>query len=129
MKSRFTKVGDIEYISLTNLARYADPDEPRFPIQYWMRGKDVIAYLGLWETINNNLFNRVEFDTVKADLLHLVILNNLEISNSEFIKLGLKQSERLIRLNESARKQIETLKNSKSIEELKLLENKTYILN
>lgn len=33
-----------------------------------------------------------------TDLLHLVILNNLENSNVEFIKLGISQSERLIKL-------------------------------
>ena len=56
-----------EYISLTDLARYADNEEPRFPILNWMRNKDVISFLGLWETIHNNDFNRVEFDTVKNE--------------------------------------------------------------
>lgn len=37
-----------EYISLTDLARYADSEEPRLPIRDWMRSKEVISYLGLW---------------------------------------------------------------------------------
>lgn len=37
-----------EYISLTDQSRYADEDDPRFPIQNWMRNKDVILYLDLW---------------------------------------------------------------------------------
>lgn len=41
------------FISLTDLARYADEDDPRYPIQNWMRNKDVISYLGLWESIHN----------------------------------------------------------------------------
>ena len=41
------RVGNIDYISLTDLARYANPEEPKIPIQTWMRNKDVIAYLGL----------------------------------------------------------------------------------
>ena len=45
-----------------------------------------------------------------TDLLHLVILNNLENTNAEFIKLGMQQSERLISLNNSARNQMEILK-------------------
>ena len=45
-----------------------------------------------------------------TDLLHLVILNNLENTNAKFIKLGVSQSERLINLNDSARNQIEILK-------------------
>jgi len=40
-------------------------------------------------------------------LLHLVILNILENTNEEFIKLGMSQSERLISLNNSARNQME----------------------
>ena len=47
-----------------------------------------------------------------TDLLHLVILNNLENSNAEFIKLGINQRERLVKLNESARNQMEVLKNN-----------------
>lgn len=56
-----------EYISLTDIARYVDAAEPRYPIQNWMRVKNVIAYLGLWESINNEKFKRVEFDTFKNE--------------------------------------------------------------
>ena len=47
-KINVMRIGNKEYISLTDLARYADEDDPRYPIQNWMRNKDVIAYLGLW---------------------------------------------------------------------------------
>ena len=57
-----------------------------------------------------------------TDLLHLVILNNLENSNAEFIKLGISQSDRLIRLNESARNQMRLFKNNKNIKELEVLQ-------
>lgn len=46
-KINVMRVGSSDYISLTDLARYADEDDPRFPIQNWLRNKDVIAYLGL----------------------------------------------------------------------------------
>ena len=59
-----------------------------------------------------------------TDLLHLVILNNLENTNAEFIKLGMSQSERLISLNNSARNQMEVLKNNKGIKELELLQER-----
>ena len=59
-----------------------------------------------------------------TDLIHLIILNNLENSNTEFIKLGMSQSERLIRLNESARNQMEILKDNKKVKELELLQQK-----
>ena len=60
-------INNEEYISLTDLARYADDEDPRLPIQNWMRNKDVILYLGLWEKINNKNFKRVEFDTFKNE--------------------------------------------------------------
>lgn len=47
------RINNKDYISLTDLARYADEDEPRLPIRDWMRNKEVISYLGLWESINN----------------------------------------------------------------------------
>lgn len=60
-------INNKEYISLTDLARYADEKEPRLPIQNWMRNKDVILYLGLWESINNEKFKGVEFDAFKNE--------------------------------------------------------------
>ena len=52
------------------------------------------------------------------DLIHLVILNNLENSNAEFIKLGMSQRERLIKLNESARSQMQILINNNILPKL-----------
>ena len=48
-KIKVITIDNKEFISLTDLARYANPEEPKIPIQTWMRNKDVIAYLGLWE--------------------------------------------------------------------------------
>ena len=64
-----------------------------------------------------------------TDLLHLVILNNLENTNAEFIKLGMLQSERLISLNNSARNQMEILKNNNGIKELELSQEKISVNN
>lgn len=258
-----------EFISLTDLARYANPDEPKIPIYAWMRNKDVIAYLGLWEQLNNENFKGHEFETFEnqagknsfymspqkwiketnavgiisksgnnggtyarsdialefaswlspefklyviqeferlkkneayqnkidwhanrvlakvsyvvhtdaiksiivptltekqkkfvyaeeadvlnvalfgitakewresnpeitnkgnirdyTDLLHLVILNNLENINAELIEMKIPQNERLVRLNNIARKQMELLKNNKSFNNLEYIENK-----
>lgn len=263
------RIDDKEFISLTDLARYADEDDPRYPIQNWMRNKDVISYLGLWESIHNENFKGVEFDTFKneagsnkfkispqkwiretnaigmisksgnnggtyarsdialefaswlspefklyviqefqrlkkneayqnkidwhanrvlakvsyvvhtdaiksiivptltekqkkfvyaeeadvlnvalfgmtakewresnpnlaedgnirdyTDLLHLVILSNLENINAELIEMGIPQSERLIRLNDMAKKQFELLRKNKSLKNLEYIENK-----
>ncbi len=263
------RIDDNEFISLTDLARYADEDDPRYPIQNWMRNKDVISYLGLWESIHNENFKGVEFDTFKneagsnkfkispqkwiretnaigmisksgnnggtyarsdialefaswlspefklyviqefqrlkkneayqnkidwhanrvlakvsyvvhtdaiksiivptltekqkkfvyaeeadvlnvalfgmtakewresnpnlaedgnirdyTDLLHLVILSNLENINAELIEMGIPQSERLVRLNDMAKKQMELLRKNKSLKNLEYIENK-----
>lgn len=263
------RIDDKEFISLTDLARYTDKDDPRYPIQNWMRNKDVISYLGLWESIHNENFKGVEFDTFKneagsnkfkispqkwiretnaigmisksgnsggtyarsdialefaswlspefklyviqefqrlkkneayqnkidwhanrvlakvsyvvhtdaiksiivptltekqkkfvyaeeadvlnvalfgmtakewresnpnlaedgnirdyTDLLHLVILSNLENINAELIEMGIPQSERLIRLNDMAKKQMELLRKNKSLKNLEYIENK-----
>ena len=57
-----------------------------------------------------------------TDLLHLIILNNLENTNAELIRMNIKQSDRLIQLNESARNQIEALRNNKNVKELEVLQ-------
>src|SRR3989344_2084601 len=51
-----------DYISLTDLARYKNPDHPADVIKNWTRSKDTIDFLGLWEKINNSKFKLVEFD-------------------------------------------------------------------
>lgn len=61
-KIEVLRINNKEYISLTDLARYADSEEPRLPIRDWMRNKEVISYLGLWEQLNNENFKGVEFD-------------------------------------------------------------------
>lgn len=53
-----------DYISLTDIAKYKS-DEPNDVIRNWLRGKDTIEFLGLWETLNNPNFKRVEFDGFK----------------------------------------------------------------
>ena len=61
------RINNEEYISLTDLARYADSEEPRLPIRDWMRNKEVISFLGLWETIHNENFKGGEFATFKNE--------------------------------------------------------------
>ena len=270
------RIGDLDYISLTDLAKYQNPEDPSGVIRNWMSNKNSFDYYGLWEQINNENFNSVEFHVIKTeeapynrftmtpkrwkdkfnaigivpsagkysvgtfahpdiafefaswlspefklylikeferlkkneayqqklewhanrvlskvnyvvhtdavknyivptlteeqkkfvyieeadvlnvalfgmtakewrkenpelsekgnmrdytDLLHLVILNNLENTNAEFIKLGMSQSERLISLNNSARNQMEILKNNNGIKELELLQEKISVNN
>ena len=269
LKISILHVNNIDYISLTDLARFQNSSDPSFTVKNWLRRVSTIDYIGLWEQLHNKEFNLVEFDQIKTeygknsfamspsqwikrtkaigiiskggrysigtfahpyiafefaswlspefklyliteferlknkesyqyklewsanrllskvnylvhtdavkeiivpkltekqkrfiyaneadvlnvalfgmtakewreqnqelalngnmrdytDLLHLIILNNLENSNAEMIKLGIPQQERLIKLNESARRQIELLKNNNRINELEILQN------
>ena len=269
LKISILHVNNIDYISLTDLARFQNSSDPSFTVKNWLRRVSTIDYIGLWEELHNKEFNLVEFDQIKTeygknsfamspsqwikrtnaigiiskggrysigtfahpdiafefaswlspefklyliteferlknkesyqyklewsanrllskvnylvhtdavkeiivpkltekqkrfiyaneadvlnvalfgmtakewreqnqelaldgnmrdytDLLHLIILNNLENSNAEMIKLGIPQQERLIKLNESARRQIELLKNNNRINELEILQN------
>ena len=59
-----------------------------------------------------------------TDLLHLVILSNLETINASLISDNISQRERLIKLNNNARMQMEALKNNKNIKDLELLGNR-----
>lgn len=53
-----------EFISLTDIARYKS-DDPTAVIQNWMRGRDVIEFLGLWEMLHNPDFKPIEFQRFK----------------------------------------------------------------
>jgi len=54
-----------EFISLTDIARYKS-DEPKDVIKNWMRSKDTLEFLGLWEQLHNSNFKGVEFDAFRT---------------------------------------------------------------
>lgn len=54
-----------DYISLTDIARYKNPLEPKDVVKNWMRNYSTIEFLGIWERINNPNFKGVEFDSFK----------------------------------------------------------------
>lgn len=56
-----------DYISLTDIARYKNKNEPKDVVKNWMRVRDTIEFLGLWETIHNPNFKGVEFDSFKKE--------------------------------------------------------------
>lgn len=279
-KIEIMRIGDVDYISLTDLAKYSNSENPANVIIHWMSNKGTLNYIGLWEQLNNNNFNFTEFREIKinevgyssftlspkrwidrtnaigiyskggkyslgtfahpdiafefaswlspefklylikeferlkkneayqqklewhanrvlskvnyvvhtdavknyivptlteeqkrfvyaeeadvlnvalfgmtakewrednpelakkgnirdyTDLLHLIILNNLENTNAELIKMNIQQSDRLVQLNEFARNQMEILKNNYGIKKLEILqrqinENNKYLI-
>lgn len=61
----FFKQKENDFISLTDIARYKDKDRSDYIIQNWMRNKDTIEFLGLWESLHNSKFKSIEFDGFK----------------------------------------------------------------
>ena len=55
-----------DYISLTDIARYKS-DEPFIVINNWLRSKDNIQFLGLWESMHNPDFKPIEFDRFRKE--------------------------------------------------------------
>lgn len=64
--SVYTNDFESEYISLTDIARYRSSD-PRITIHSWLKSRDVVEFLGLWECLHNPGFKRSEFDTFKKE--------------------------------------------------------------
>ena len=76
------RVGNVNYISLTDLARYQNSSDPSFTIKNWLRRINTIDYIGLWEEIHNQDFNLVEFDQIKTEYGR----NSFAMSPTQWIK-------------------------------------------
>jgi hypothetical protein len=62
---RLAGVNEQDYLCLTDIARYKDPERTDYLIFNWLRNRNTIEFLGLWEQINNPGFNPIEFDGIK----------------------------------------------------------------
>ena len=76
------RVGNVNYISLTDLARYQNSSDPSFTVKNWLRRINTIDYIGLWEEIHNQDFNLVEFDQIKTEYGK----NSFAMSPTQWIK-------------------------------------------
>lgn len=56
-----------DYISLTDIAKKREGEYPGYVIQNWLRNKNTIAFVGLWESIHNPNFNCIEFEAIKGE--------------------------------------------------------------
>ena len=54
-----------DYICLTDIARYKDTERTDYIIQNWLRNRNTIEFLGIWEQLNNLDFNPIEFDGIR----------------------------------------------------------------
>ena len=96
-----------DYISLTDMVRNFDGAGAL--IEQWLKNKDTVLFLGVWERINNLDFNSLEFDGIR----------NEAGLNSVLIRQALSQGERLVHLNQVAITQMRSLLGSKAIKRLK----------
>lgn len=76
------RVSDVDYISLTDLAKYQKSSDPSFTVRNWLRKITTIDYLGLWEKMRNENFNLVEFDQIKKERG----VNSFALSPRQWIK-------------------------------------------
>ncbi len=64
---RTLKVNGNDYISITDIAKQKNPIEPKDVVKNWMRLKNTLEYLGLWEQLNNLAFRGVEIDPLMKE--------------------------------------------------------------
>ncbi len=81
VKINFFSQKEKDFISLTDIAKYKNSEDPRFVVQNWMKTRYTVDFLGIWETIHNPNFNRVEFDTFKITCFSKVIRLVLKIGS------------------------------------------------
>lgn len=64
---------DDNYLSLTDLAKYKNSDDPRIVISNWMSSYSTIDFLSTWESLYNPNFNRMEFQSVRSEPGRLIM--------------------------------------------------------
>jgi len=114
-----TRVNESDFISLTDIARVRNADEPKDVVKNWLRTRSTIEFLGLWEKINNPDFKGVEFDSFKNEAgsnsftlsptKWIDVTAAIESLNAELIRKEINQTDRLKALNATAILQMRSL--------------------
>jgi hypothetical protein len=71
-----------DYISLTGIAQYRDAERSDYIVQNWLRNRNTIDFVGLWEQLNNPTFNSIEFDGIK----NLAGINSFSLTPKKWIE-------------------------------------------
>ena len=71
-----------DFISLTDIARHKDSERTDYLIQNWLRNRNTIEFLGVWERLNNPDFNPIEFDGIKKQ----AVLNSFILTAKRWIE-------------------------------------------
>ena len=77
------KIGDVDYICMTDIARMKNPIDPNGAIANWMRNRNTIEFLGIWETLYNPNFNPLEFEGIRKE----AGLNAFTMSPTRWVEL------------------------------------------
>lgn len=56
-----------DFISITDIAKYKTSENPGYVIQNWMRNRNTVRFLGLWENFHNPSFNYLEFEAIEKE--------------------------------------------------------------
>ena len=88
----FLQTNQEDYICITDIAKFKNPDAPADIIKNWLRSKNTIELLGLWEKLNNPNFKLVEFDQFKneAGYNHFVLSPKKWIEHTKALGLQSK---------------------------------------
>ena len=88
----FMQINEEDFICITDIAKYKNPDAPADIIKNWLRSKNTIELLGLWEKLHNPVFKLVEFDQFKneAGFNHFVLSPQKWIKTTDAIGLKSK---------------------------------------
>ena len=73
------KINDSDYLSLTDMLKAKDGE---FFFSNWLRNRNTVEFLGIWEKLNNPTFNYAEFDIIKSQ----AGLNNYRLSAKEWMQ-------------------------------------------
>ena len=90
------RINDEDYLSLTDMMKANDGE---FFFHNWLRNRNTIEFLGIWEKVYNPNFNSVEFDRIKS----MAGLNNFRISAKEWIE---STKDLLTKINPEKRRKI-----------------------
>ncbi len=72
-----------DYICITDIARYKDEERSDYLIQNWLRNRNTIEFLGIWEQLNNLDFNSIEFDGIRKQ----AGLNSFSLTAKRWIEM------------------------------------------
>ena len=123
-----TNVNGEDYICITDMLKAKDGD---FFVTDWLRNRNTMEFLGVWERIYNPNFNYGEFATIRnqaelkgnirdyATINELICLSNMENINAVLINDGMPQGERLVKLNQIAIQQMQVLEGNSGRDLLK----------